>query len=251
MHGATLFGIADEYGDVTNAYVGPELLAPNVTIDANRSTTKWRSRIEPITPLPTMSNPNCAVEDLRQSPVQVGTVGLFEGGGRAHCGVYRPEHDCRMRTLALPFCSVCQERIRSSLAPFGGSVWQLRGNTGTNPATDYLGTNDSQPLVVRTNSLERMRISAGGSTGFGTVNPLFRPHVSAPGAFGGENVNGVALPGNVPIVAQSDSTAIGVLNTQGRPAFALNIDANLGTNSAEGCRLSTTVTTAAGTRVSH
>ena len=73
-----------------------------------------------------------------------------------------------------------------------------------------------------------------GRVGVGTLSPLFRLHASAPGAFGGEDVNGVALPGNVPIVAQSDSTAIGVLNTQGRPAFALNIDANLGANGARG-----------------
>lgn len=37
--------------------------------------------------------------------------------------------------------------------------WRLAGNTGTNPAMDYLGTTDAQPLVFRTNGVERMRLS--------------------------------------------------------------------------------------------
>jgi hypothetical protein len=55
---------------------------------------------------------------------------------------------------------------------FGAAVtsataWQLLGNTGTNPATNFLGTIDAQDLVFRTNNLQRMRIS---STGFAGIN---------------------------------------------------------------------------------
>ena len=32
-----------------------------------------------------------------------------------------------------------------------GAGWQTNGNTGTNPATDYLGTSDNQPLVIKVN----------------------------------------------------------------------------------------------------
>jgi len=73
-----------------------------------------------------------------------------------------------------------------------------------------------------------------GRVGLGTQQPLYRLHALAPGGFGGEDANGVSLEGNVPIVAQSDSTAIGILNAQGRQAFALNIDGNLGTTAARG-----------------
>ncbi len=73
-----------------------------------------------------------------------------------------------------------------------------------------------------------------GRVGLGTQRPLYRLHALAPGGFGGEDANGVSLEGNVPVVAQSDSTAIGILNAQGRQAFALNIDGNLGTTAARG-----------------
>jgi hypothetical protein len=50
--------------------------------------------------------------------VPVGTVGLFEGADYYHCGVYRPEFDCRMRNTAKPFCGVCQQVIVKKLTPF-------------------------------------------------------------------------------------------------------------------------------------
>lgn len=36
-------------------------------------------------------------------------------------------------------------------APSGGSGWSLTGNAGTNPATDFIGTTDAQPLNFRVN----------------------------------------------------------------------------------------------------
>lgn len=41
------------------------------------------------------------------------TVGLIEGAGYSMKGVYRPAHDCRMRTNDTPeFCSVCRRAIQ-------------------------------------------------------------------------------------------------------------------------------------------
>jgi len=46
------------------------------------------------------------------------------------------------------------------------AAWQLGGNTGTNAATDFVGTTDNVDLAFRTNGMERMRITAGAlSTG--------------------------------------------------------------------------------------
>lgn len=73
-----------------------------------------------------------------------------------------------------------------------------------------------------------------GNTGVGTSAPLNKLHVVAPGGFGGDNGDGTSQAGNVPIVAQSNSTAIGIINGSGRQAFALNIDNNDGTNGARG-----------------
>jgi hypothetical protein len=175
----TFFGLADEYGDIINDYTGPEPPAPNITINANIATTKWRTLISPGIALPTTLNPNCSQEDTRPSPVEVGSVGLFEGGGRAHCGIYRPEYDCRMRTLGHPFCTVCQQRIRTILAAYGGAMWwELAGNTNTDATTDFLGTTDSQPLVMKTAGTERLRLDANGNVGIGTAGPQANLHVA-------------------------------------------------------------------------
>jgi hypothetical protein len=53
-----------------------------------------------------------------------------------------------------------------------GSAWALTGNSGTNPAVNFLGTTDAQPLVIRTNNTERMRVTASGDVGIGTTTPL-------------------------------------------------------------------------------
>jgi|GEM_PF-1749995 len=55
----------------------------------------------------------------------------------------------------------------------GFNAWSLFGNTGINPATNFLGTTDGQPLVLKTNATERLRIDAAGNinqTGSGAVN---------------------------------------------------------------------------------
>jgi Chaperone of endosialidase len=49
--------------------------------------------------------------------------------------------------------------------------WELTGNGGTNPANNFLGTTDNQPLAIRTNGQERMRIAPDGRVGIGMPNP--------------------------------------------------------------------------------
>jgi len=126
--GHTAFGLADEYEyyagcgidvghDHHPAY---EPSQPNVTINSNRDTIKWRALIQPATPIPTTKNANCALCDPQPSPVVIGTVGAFEGADYYHCGCYRPEFNCRMRALKNPFCAVCQQVIMQKLTPFSG-----------------------------------------------------------------------------------------------------------------------------------
>jgi hypothetical protein len=74
----------------------------------------------------------------------------------------------------------------------------------------------------------------GGKVGIGTEGPLYRLHVVAPGGFGAEDSDGLSLAGNVPLIAQSNSTAIGIINGNGRQAFALNIDGNGGASNTRG-----------------
>lgn len=52
------------------------------------------------------------------------------------------------------------------------SDWNLIGNTGTNPLTNFIGTTDLTDFVTRTNNQERMRISSTGNMGIEINNPL-------------------------------------------------------------------------------
>jgi hypothetical protein len=58
-----------------------------------------------------------------------------------------------------------------------GTSWQLTGNSGANPPTDYVGTSDNQPLVIATYGLQRASIdtsgnfSLSGALGIGTSAP--------------------------------------------------------------------------------
>ncbi len=133
--GHTSFGLADEYeylagcasGETTqNRHPGPEVMAPNVTIRASSvSAVKWSRYILPGTGVPTTSNPNCATCDPNPSPVAAGTVGAFEGAGYYHCGAFRPEFDCKMRTLAADFCRICSAKIMSTLSPMNRVTLRL------------------------------------------------------------------------------------------------------------------------------
>jgi len=55
-------------------------------------------------------------------------------------------------------------------------AWALTGNSIT--GTEFLGTTNNQPLVIRTNNTERMRVTAGGNVGIGTTTPSERLEVS-------------------------------------------------------------------------
>lgn len=57
------------------------------------------------------------------------------------------------------------------------SNWSLSGNSGTNPATQFIGTVDGQPLVIRTDNTERLRVDATGNVGIGTNNPTAKLNV--------------------------------------------------------------------------
>ncbi|MCA9870977.1 MAG: hypothetical protein KC487_11460, partial [Anaerolineae bacterium] len=63
-----------------------------------------------------------------------------------------------------------------------GDYWSLIGNAATNPAVNFLGTTDNQPLVVRTNNTERMRVTSSGLVGIGVANPTDQLSVRNTGA---------------------------------------------------------------------
>jgi hypothetical protein len=57
--------------------------------------------------------------------------------------------------------------------------WFLNGNTGTNPASNFLGTTDTEPLVVKTGGAERLRVDSSGNVGIGITSPAHPLHLAA------------------------------------------------------------------------
>jgi hypothetical protein len=77
------------------------------------------------------------------------------------------------------------------------SPWETTGNSGTDAAVNYLGTSDSQDLVVKTNNAERIRVGSAGNT-----------------AIGGPINQNLALKvyGRTQIKADTNSDAMAILN---------------------------------------
>ncbi len=118
------FGLADEYNylkgcdhdggpydDLGLQDVYPnasgEPVEPNVT--SNTFALKWSSFVDPSTTIPTTTNSDCTECDPQISAD--GIVGAFEGGNHYHCNIWRPEFNCTMRLIELPFCAVCEAHI--------------------------------------------------------------------------------------------------------------------------------------------
>ncbi len=102
-------GLADEYYNSEVAYeeyypLNVEPWEPNITTRVNFD-SKWKSLIARSVPVPTPNEKR-----------YIGVTGLFEGGGYAAKGIYRPSFDCRMKSNeADSFCEVCQDAIEEMI----------------------------------------------------------------------------------------------------------------------------------------
>jgi len=95
--GHVLANLGDEY---TTLYPGfPDTEEPNTTQQTNRLLIKWKAWISATTPIPTPD----AYGD--------GVVGLFQGAHYHTTNWYRPQLNCAMGALGVPFCAVCSEAL--------------------------------------------------------------------------------------------------------------------------------------------
>jgi hypothetical protein len=183
--GHTAFGFADEYeyyagcgsGEAGHdSYTGGEPAQPNVTSNTDRATIKWGNLIQAATPLPTTTNADCTRCDPQGNPLSADTVGAYEGAFYNHCGAYRPQFNCRMRALGNPYCAVCQQVIRQTLAPFMTS-WTFGTNTlsaGESqrwwfwwpgyPGLEVIGVQPITPGAAIQYDTPGMQMNADGST---------------------------------------------------------------------------------------
>jgi hypothetical protein len=92
------------------------------------------------------------------------------------------------------------------------SGWGLTGNSGTNPASNYVGTTDAQPLVLKTNNVENVRVLSNGNVGLGTTTPTTKLDVSGDFALSKST-----------LIPLSVSTTINNLDRQGASRVYLSI----------------------------
>jgi len=102
-------GLADEYYDSSTSYedfynIEAEPWEPNITTLVDFE-SKWENMLHRKTPVPT--------PDIEEN---YDVLGVFEGGGYTAKGVYRPMHDCMMKTFKKDtFCPVCTHAIQKMI----------------------------------------------------------------------------------------------------------------------------------------
>ena len=101
--------LADEYYTSDVAYqdfypLDVEPTDPNLTTLVNFD-SKWKDLVEESTPIPTPDT-----EEYKDK------VGAFEGGGYMEKGIYRPKHDCTMKSIVIDnFCPICKRAIQQMI----------------------------------------------------------------------------------------------------------------------------------------
>lgn len=85
--------------------------------------------------------------------------------------------------------------VQWSPSDANGVFWKITGNSGTTPATNFLGTTDNIDLVFRTNNTEKARILANGNVGIGLPVPIRTLHIS--GVYSTSAGSGQVRQGNI------------------------------------------------------
>ncbi len=110
--GHSFGGLGDEYYESSVAYenfydLNYEPWEPNLTTLVNFD-SKWKSMVEPGTEIPTTEKDKDKVK-----------VGAFEGGGYLTKGIYRPAHDCTMKSVSFDnFCPVCRDALSKMIESY-------------------------------------------------------------------------------------------------------------------------------------
>jgi hypothetical protein len=121
--GHTFAGLGDEYSDAGST----PSEKPNATTQTNLASIKWKLWIPSDMPIPTPDD-----------PTYYDIVGLFRGAMYS-MDYFRPKHDCKMRTLDVPFCEVCSETLIKSVYNKVGMIEVFSpANNGTIPLTNGL-----------------------------------------------------------------------------------------------------------------
>jgi hypothetical protein len=92
-------------------------------------------------------------------------------------------------------------RAKAIAAPLIGACWSTTGDSGSNPATNFIGTTDAQPFVVRTRNVQSLRIEPstvlfGGNPITANVIAGSSANIVTPGVRGATIAGGGVPSGN-------------------------------------------------------
>lgn len=159
-------------------------------------------------PITTTGTISIANDGVTSSHISDGSVGVFDIN--VNEVQRRVVGNCptgsAIRSIANDGSSAC-----TSVAGFS---WSLTGNAGTNPSSNFLGTTDNQPLVLRASNVQMMRLEARGN---------------ATGGVGNSTANVVAgSPSNSASAGTRGVTVMGGGGTPGSEGFTFFGEANVG-----------------------
>lgn len=100
---------------------------------------------------------------------------------------------------------LCAVMILCVLNVFAQTGWLTTGNSNVT-TSNFLGTTNSQPVIIRTNNTERMRFMTNGNIGIGTKSPESRLHI-----FKGSAGTVTGYPDAAFIVENSNHSYINIL----------------------------------------
>lgn len=83
--------------------------------------------------------------------------------------------------------------LNAAVALNASNVWRINGNTGTNPATHFVGTSDNNNLKLVTNDTARVTITSSGRVGIGVSNPATDFHLIGKNGFVMNGTYGVGI----------------------------------------------------------
>ena len=144
---------------VTNLNVGAGLSATGTTgaiTLTNTGVTQINGTTNQINVTPASGNGNVTLSTPQD--IHTGASPTFAGATLTGLA----NNNTLTRVLVQNASGQVSYRDASTLTGSGPSGWSLTGNAGTAPATNYLGTSDAQPLVIRTNGTERARVLSTG-----------------------------------------------------------------------------------------
>ena len=115
--------------------------------------------------------------------------------------------------------------------------WNSKGNAGSDPNVNFMGTTDNVDLVTKTNNTEAMRVKANGNVGINNNNPAEKLDVT-----GNAKVSGTTITNNLKITNGASEGAILTSDANGNAswtpqantisALAWTVDGNNGTDAS-------------------